>query len=397
MVLSLLITALIAASHTTATPVPAPPTTSSPERNYICHEFNVDIPVNDVSTVVPPLPEIESAEQATHYCNLITTRPGAQPMTAPNLTTLTNTFTINGQYCTPLEPGAKASTIHLLSHGLGFNASYWDLYDPSNLTSTAYSYVSAATSAGYSTLLYNRLGIFPSSVVNPYTEVQSTVELSILATLTNLTLNSPSTIHPSLPSSPTVIHVGHSWGSLLSKALAAVHPELTTHLVLTGYSDSYNYQNLFAAATSYHLANQNQPSRFPPQQYSNGFLTWPDQVANQYCFLGYPNFPTSLLEYAEATKYPFTLGEFESIGQIIVNATDFTGKVHYVPSQYDVPFCGGDCVGLVGVENPVTKAAFPNATITVDLVEGVGHGLNLHYQAEAAYQSIMAWVDENVE
>jgi pimeloyl-ACP methyl ester carboxylesterase len=36
--------------------------------------------------------------------------------------------------------------------------------------------------------------------------------------------------------SPSVVHVGHSWGSVVSYFLAAEHPNNTDGIILTGYS-----------------------------------------------------------------------------------------------------------------------------------------------------------------
>jgi hypothetical protein len=171
--------------------------------SYICSDFSVSVPVNNITTLVPFLPEIQNEYQATFYSNALLTRGDPRP--SPSLTTLTTSFNITATYCHPRKPGPRSSTLHLLTHGLGFNRSYWDFYLPGN-SSTAYSYVNAATAAGYSTLSWNRLGHAPSTEANPYTEIQATVELAVLAGFTTLAR----TGRLPLPKPSKVVHVGVS-------------------------------------------------------------------------------------------------------------------------------------------------------------------------------------------
>lgn len=386
MISKLVLAALAAAGYSLASPLSSKP--------YTCQQFSVNIAVDNVTTVVPYLPEIESQEQATHYADILTTRksPGS---VAPqfNLTSLSKTFTIVGDYCTPANPGSNADIVHVLTHGIGFNRSYWDFYLPSN-SDPQYSYIYAATSAGYSTISWNRLGIFPSTVADPYTEIQDSVELAVLTELTKLVVDGSADLN--LPAPPSkVLHVGHSFGSQLSKALGIHTPELTDGIVLTGFIDTQLGQSDYIASTSLHLVNTNQPARFPPSQYSNGFLTWPDAYANQYSFLAWPSFDSAVLAQAEATKYPFTLGEFLSGSTIASpNSSTFAGPVYYVASELDLIFCESNCTGVVGVDVPATRDTWPRADLEVDIIAGAGHALNLHYQAADAYQKIMQWVGE---
>lgn len=400
MALSLLIAALLAAAHSRASPVPSKP--------YVCHEFTVDLALDNVTTVVPFLPEIESRYQATHYANIFTTRQDPDCNSTPEIefTSITKSFTIVGEYCTPSKPGNKANTLHLLTHGLGFDRSYWDFYLPSNKFDTQYSYVHAATAAGYSTLSWNRLGIAPSTIANPYTEVQAPVELALLAQLTTLARSAHPSISGLHTAPTTIIHVGHSWGSFLTQALATSAPSLVDAVVLTGWSTSSAYMSNFISSGTLHLATENQPARFPAATYSNGFLTWPDALANQFAFFAYPHFDPAVLEYAEAqAKQPFTLGEFLSQQALPAADADETKQadstgptVYIVASGQDMLFCGGNCTGIVGEDVPETKAAFPNAAeLKVDVLDGFGHGLNLHYGADRAYEKIMMWVGEKVE
>ena len=78
--------------------------------------------------------------------------------------TLEKTFNISAQYCEP--DSGSSDTIQLLTHGVGFDKTYWDL----EYGSYNYSYVNMALDAGYSTLAIDRLGIGNSSHGDPFNE-----------------------------------------------------------------------------------------------------------------------------------------------------------------------------------------------------------------------------------
>ena len=165
-----------------------------------------------------------------------------------------------------------------------------------------------------------------------------------------------------------MLHVGHSWGSQLNNALVATSPQLSDGVIFTGYSHDLEFSGLFVSSTTLHLANANQPHRFPSTVYSNGFLTWPDEAANQFAFLEYPFFDPTVLSYAEATKYPFSAGEFFSQALLPVEAEAFTGPVLYLASSNDLIFCASNCTGLPALQGPNAAAvtAF-NASSSVEV------------------------------
>ncbi|EXJ74655.1 uncharacterized protein A1O5_01348 [Cladophialophora psammophila CBS 110553] len=361
-----------------------------PKQNYTCTNFMVKVPVNNVTVVVPPIPELPDQYAATAFANQITLRTPSAPDV--NLTTLTKTFNISAEYCTPAKSGPKASTLHILTHGLGFNRSYWDFYLPGKPNDARYSYINSAISAGYSTLSWNRLGIEPSTIADPYTEIQGPVEIALLVGLT--TLARAGNISQ-VPVPQKVIHVGHSFGSELSVSLASVAPDITDGVVLTGYSAISNYSTFFVANSALHFANVNQPKRFPPRTYSSGFLTWPDKYGNQYSFFAYPYFDPAVLDRAEATKYPFTFGEFLTMSALPLDAPNFEGPVLYLASQEDLIFCASNCTGLFGPDSAAVQSFNSSSSVETYLQPNAGHGLNLHFNATGAYKVILDWADRH--
>ena len=373
---TILLPLLLAASEAAATAVP--------KHNYTCTSFMVKVPVSNATVIVPPFPEIANQYAATSFANQVTIRTPSTPKV--NLTTLTKVFNISAEYCTPATPGPKSSTLQILSHGLGFNRSYWDFYLPSTPNDAQYSYINSATGAGYSTLSYNRLGIEPSTIAEPYTEIQGFVEVAVLAGLT--TLARAGNISQ-VPVPKKVVHVGHSWGSEISVALAALAPQLSDGVILTGYSALTQYASFFIANTAFHFANLNQPTRFPNTTYSSGFLTWPDKFGNQYSFLAYPYFDPAVLDRAEATKYPFAIGEFLSISALPIDAPNFTGPVLYLAADQDLIFCASNCTGLYGPTSVAVQAFNGSKNVETYIQPNTGHGINLHYNATGAYNVVL--------
>ena len=357
-----------------------------------CTSFFLPVTITNVTTIVPPFPyPLPDGYAATGLSNIITARDAA--VASVNLTTLTATFNISAVYCTPSHTTPKSSTLQLLTHGLGFDKTYWDFHLPSTPKNNSYSYVSSALAAGYSTFSYDRLGCGLSTQADPYTEIQATVELAILATLT--TAIRTGKIPKSIISTPPkkVLHVGHSWGSQLSNAVASTFPGLSDGVILTGYSHLFQYQDMFVGNTAFHLASENQPGRFA--NHSSGYLTWADKYDNQYTFLSYPYFDPKVLVYTESTKFPFTIGEFISQTALNYSATAFTGDVLYMAGQHDLIYCGWDCVGLFGAQS-AAKEAFPKAKSWERYIQPhVGHGINLHYNATGAYGVIMNWAERH--
>lgn len=134
------------------------------------------------------------------------------------------------------------------------------------------------------------------------------MELAILVDLTKRLRDN--TLSKGVPKPSKVVHVGHSYGSMLSSGLAATAGELSDGIVLTGFSNINQYMQWFAISTGYNIASLNQPDRLG--SLASGYLTWSNEVANQYDFFKYPYFEPGVLSQAESTKWAFTIGEFLS-------------------------------------------------------------------------------------
>ncbi|KAI7085613.1 hypothetical protein KC352_g40892, partial [Hortaea werneckii] len=119
--------------------------------------------------------------------------------------TISGSYEIAATYCQP--DNGPANVLQVLTHGIGFDRSYWDV--PFNYPN--YSYVAdAVDKQGYSTFAWDRLGIGMSSHGDPIKEIQAYLEVDALRALTEkLREGSISGIDNKFN---TVVHVGHSFG-----------------------------------------------------------------------------------------------------------------------------------------------------------------------------------------
>ncbi len=121
------------------------------------------------------------------------------------------------------------------------------------------------------------------------------------------------------------MHVGHSYGSLLTNALISRAPALSDGVVLTGYTHNGTWTNRLELSGGFRLARENQPARFGSLH--PGFLTWGDEYAHQFAFFTYPNFDVEVLREAERRKWPFALGQLVTYFELDVFAGEFEGPV----------------------------------------------------------------------
>ncbi|KAF2260400.1 alpha/beta-hydrolase [Lojkania enalia] len=363
--------------------------------------------------------------------------------------TLAGDYSISAKFCRP-DNGYNGNVIQLLSHGIGFDKTYWDL----SFNDYNYSYVEVAINNGYTTLAIDRLGIGNSSHGDPINAIQAQAEIEAL---NSVTAQLRSGHIPGISQAfSKVIHVGHSFGSIQSYWFSSLYPNNTDGLVLTGYGPNGSFLPTTVASWNLRIARLDQPLRFGnasnalilrnPQfygsnnrlvratqailrelgfnvgrqeiwediattelanlingyntsvvslDYPSGYLVWPDLTANQYAFLLKGRYDVGLGLAAESGKQPVTAGELLTIGSSPA-LSSFAGPVLVFTGSHDQPFCGGDCFSTGGTVASIpaqAKQQFPNASAFEAYIQPeTAHGLNLHYNATAGYKVIQNWL-----
>ncbi|KAF1992062.1 hypothetical protein K402DRAFT_388632 [Aulographum hederae CBS 113979] len=387
---------------------------------------NLTIPVNiSARQGIFTLPPFTSNLDASRFA-LNLTKQGSN-FTDSILTgyqTVTGTYNISAQYCRP-SADSHPAVVQYLTHGIGFDKTYWDL----SYQDYTYSYASVALAAGYATLAIDRFGVGgsyspladPLNTVQAPAEVSATYEISKMLRAGSL----PGVEH----AFNKVLHVGHSFGSLQTYLLTALHPEISDGIVLTGFSMNGSWTGQTLAGWDLHLARLNQPFRFgnasaasvlnavrplissyggvsdiaslayrlleaagidipshdiweefattevanilttlnsstaasPGQDLPSLYLTWSDLTTNQFAFL-YPGFyDLSFGLLAEATKQPVTAGEIITLGNGAPPTSAFAGPVLVLTGNEDTIYCGGDCLATGGAGGSVPENSVKGA------------------------------------
>lgn len=300
------------------------------------------------------------------------------------------TYNIASKICFPNTPVQNSGDLPLqfLIHGVGFDQSYWDFFDEE------YSYIDYMAKKGYTTFSYDRLGVGGSAKPDPIEIVQSPLQVSIAHSLISM-LRSGAIASTKFSK---IVGVGHSFGSIQINAITKDYPADLDGAVLTGFSTNMMGLPAFLSGLNLDIASQNDPQRFPISL-PNAYTVSSSPISNQIAFFRYPNFSPDVLTAAEATKGTFTLGELFTLGQVSGVADQFKGPVDIVNGENDLPFCQSNCQLPEDQGELAMKILYPENEGgdggKTFLLEGAGHGLNLHFGAQDAYGQIAGFLGDN--
>lgn len=362
---------------------------SSSGRRFQCQNLTVPVTIsarNAVFDVSTPQTNIQVTD---FILNLSQQGHNYTDDVLKDYATVSGTYNLAATYCAPSQGGGGASkTLQILTHGVGFDRSYWDV----PLNDYNYSYVESAVGEyGFSTLSWDRLGLGMSTHGEPVNEIQATLEIAALKALTKVARSQQLPGVMSLSLFDKVVHVGHSFGSIQTFEMARQAPELSDGLVLTGFGLNGSFLPLFELGGNF-VSVTTIPGL--ASQYVAGYLGAGNPSGVQTNFFSPGQFDPAALELASGVLgQPVTIGELLTIGGAIGGVSQFSGPVLVITGGRDVPFCGGDCLatGDPSIASiPAGVQAFvPNSkSYETFIVPKAGHGLNLEYSASETYQHI---------
>lgn len=293
-------------------------------------------------------------------------------------------YKLAATYCVPGDghSAQKPKTLQILTHGIGFDRSYWNVpFDAGN-----YSYSAVATDKyGYATFAYDRLGIGMSSHGDPVQEIQTALEADALRAVTEDLRNG---CVEGVDEYEKFVHAGHSYGSILTYALTAKYPKISDGIALTGFSQNGSFVPYFELGGNFIDVKEN-PDLAP--KYAHGYLAAGDASGVQTNFFSPGAFDPKILAFAAKTGQPVTVGELLTIGGGSAVPNAFAGPVLIITGERDVPFCGGSCYNGAPSGSSIPAQAqktFTGTNITTVIVPRAGHGLNLEYSHPFTYKSI---------
>lgn len=140
---------------------------------------------------------------------------------------------------------------------------------------------------------------------------QGTVQLAILQQLTTLLRSGKYTGSLGLPSK--IVHIGHSFGSVLSNALVATTPDLSDAAILTGigYASGDSF-GTFVEAWGLRIATLQAPGKWPGRD--SEYVTGVDAASHVATFFHQDSYDQEVLRYVEDVKQPLALIELATGG-----------------------------------------------------------------------------------
>ncbi|KAH7170033.1 Alpha/Beta hydrolase protein [Dactylonectria macrodidyma] len=343
---------------------------------------------NAVFNIEPPMTKIgvtslflNMAQQGRDYSSVIQT----------GTKTVSGDYKLAATYCEPDSGPGKE--LQIMTHGVGFDRRYWDF--PHN--NYNYSYVERAVDEhGYSTLTWDRLGIGASSKGHPIDEIQVFLELAALRELTVQATTGK--IAGASTRFDRVVHIGHSFGSVMTYALANMYPELTDAIVLTGFSHVFSFLPNFLLGNNFIPVKD---SLILAARYPAGYVAPASTSSMQINFFGDGDFDPSMLNLSFLMGQPAAPAELLTVGAPLGTKNTYTGPVMVITGERDLPFCGSDCYATDSVDSNLpslldaSKAFFPSASrFNATVVPGAGHGLNYGYSHTFTFNAILDFLSE---
>lgn len=220
---------------------------------------------------------------------------------------------------------------------------------------------------GYSTFSWDRLGVAESQHGEPVNEIQSSLEI---AALYNLTTRLRGGEIPGIDRTfDKVVHVGHSFGSIISYSLVVLYPEASDGLVLTGFSQTSEYIPYFALSADLVLANQIPRLR----NYPDGYFAFGALSGLQTVLFSPGGFDPELLKLGYSSEQPVAIGELLTLFAQTGVSNPFKGPVliitggkpnHYLPNISEAKTRKTDGVKDVMSPSVAAIAAIPGMPLS---------------------------------
>ena len=372
--------------------LPIPATAQHTEDNNIHVNNNIDAAAWAVSI------DTWSFNEASHVRNF----------------TVSGTYNISAQLCVPPDRSKRQHLI-IATHGAFVDKGYWDVA----INRPEYSFVDAAIEAGYSILTYDRLGSGLSEKPDAYTVVQAPIQREILREITNFARSGEIFKHTSSALGTTnetksnasttsfetskvtfdkIIHVSHSFGSILTSLFLSTYGNESDAAVLTGFIENVHLAELRKTSADLEYAPQSDPTLFGDR--TSGYMVGGTVSSFQAGFFstqtnattGVGGFDPEVLEYAFSTRGTATTSEFGALPVDFAPAEAFQGPLQYVLGEFDFGVCRGDC----RIDFTAVRELYPKAKdVDIYTQPGTGHALTLHRKANLGYKATFDWLGRN--
>ena len=247
-----------------------------------------------------------------------------------------------------------------------------------------------ATAAGYAVLNLDRIGIGQSSRP-PAADVSIGANGFVVHQIVQ-DLRGGDLIVPSFGriQAGRVVLVGHSLGSVISIQEAATYGDVDG-VALTGVSHTVTPVLGDILSTLYPA---NLDPRFAGQNVPDGYLT--SLPGHRDIFYYAPSADPLVVAIDDQTKETVTTTELDTAFPALALSTGIHVPVLVIVGDLDEAFCAPPSCSASG--SLAAEAGFfpADACVETASIANVGHDLNLHLQAQQAYDAILSWMDRRV-
>lgn len=300
------------------------------------------------------------------------------------------TYHMAGWLCADGSP--RGRTVEVLIPGLTYGASYWNFpLDPER-----YSYVRAATAAGFATLAIDRLGEGASDYP-PATDVTATTESYALHQIVTA-LHAGRIGHAAFGK---VVLVGHSYGSDLALREAAAYADVSG-VISTGWLTTGNLAGHLRVRDSYDTSAA-QDAKFASASLPAGYVTTkPGTRGADFYNTSYAS--AAVIAEDETLKQTVSAGELASVTVEVPQAATLSIHVPVLiaDGQDDNLNCDNSVPALSCASSADILAReganySPQACLQAFVLPEAGHSINLHPDAPEWFAAASQWVRHYVD
>lgn len=295
------------------------------------------------------------------------------------------TYRIAGWLCADGSP--QGHTVEVLIPGLTYGASYWNFpVDPAR-----YSYMRAATAAGYATLAIDRLGTGASDHP-PAAQLTAMSEAFALHDVVGqLRAGKVGDV-----SFGKIVLVGHSYGSDIALREAAAYADVSG-VISTGWLTAGNLAGHLQVRKSYD-SSAAEDAKFAGAGLPAGYVTTkPGTRGADFFNTGYAS--AAVIKEDESLKQTVSAGELKTV--VIPVPRSATQAIHVPVLLADGQNDALDCNAARAALSCATAGAIlarervnyaPQACLRAYVLADAGHSINLHPDAGDWFAAASNWV-----
>jgi pimeloyl-ACP methyl ester carboxylesterase len=153
-------------------------------------------------------------------------------------------------------------------------------------------------------------------------EIQVFLEIAALKELTHLVATGQ--VKGITADYADIIHIGHSFGSIITYNLVNNHPGISSGIVLTGFSQVAAYVSQFALGGNFAPVTENPTLA---AKYPAGYVAPKSTICVHINFFAEGTFDPKILDAAAETGQPATPGEILTLGAGTSQPSCFKGPV----------------------------------------------------------------------